>query len=564
MKNVLRYLSLWLLIMAAIPMQALELDEVTILDTNLTGFTGFSGNSIPSGGGFETMPREVWTYSNEYGCWVAENPDATMMEANLNFGTVDLSDEHYSDARCTIELQPIDLNRTIKIYRYITAGQFWNNDSVIGTVTPDDNGKTITIANVDISRCINQSPSSFHILLKELPVNFGKLLVKRVLITVKHPYKKKTPVELTNLGGLKDLANDTYVHLSLSRLDIAMSFDGQNFLHDNTGYACMRFNWKKAMHANNSFYDVDIKAIYSKASGIPKLLYDEVEYDYDNQGWYETRYKSITEEEYLSNAGNVVSILSDDAWLLTSAKDSIHISGNKALIRGIAYPVDNRIRICSTAYDALGYVVADDGTNDYDSKPNGYNYYATDRHFVANQWHTLMSAGYFIGMGDYNAEFAVLDSAEDGEIKFKTVTSKPSTPCLVKFSKDVYGLMEGYSKPTEMQVTSEGTDYDFIGTYEPITPTGQCYYLSANNTIRPLASGGTIKGFRAFFKKKTSSAAPARAISIDGVVTSVNDVEIDGLFPDNSNAPVYNLNGQRVNDSSKKGLYIQNGKKIIR
>ena len=87
---------------------------------------------------------------------------------------------------------------------------------------------------------------------------------------------------------------------------------------------------------------------------------------------------------------------------------------------------------------------------------------------------------------------------------------------------------------------------------------------SANDTIRPLASGGTIKGFRAFFKKKTSSAAPARAISIDGVVTSVNDVEIDGLFPDNSNAPVYNLNGQRVNDSSKKGLYIQNGKKIIR
>lgn len=563
MKNVLRYLSLWLLIMAAIPMQALEFDKVSIFDTATDGFSSFQFVSMPSGGGFETQPREPWSYSEADGGLVAENLDATMMEASATLRDININNEHFTQIRLTVEIQPIGLTRNIKLYRRNSKGDSSEEFVQEKEFTPDDNGKTITL-EMNLDELKTSTYKNVSLTLQELPVNFGKLLVRRFTITAMHPYMLKTPVELTNLGGLKDLANDTYVHLSLSRLDIAMSFDGQNFLHDNTGYACMRFNNKKPMHANNSFYDVDIKAIYSKASGIPKLLYDEVEYDYDNQGWYETRYKSITEEEYLSNAGNVVSILSDDAWLLTSAKDSIHISGNKALIRGIAYPVDNRIRICSTAYDALGYVIADDGTNDYDSKPNGYNYYATDRHFVANQWHTLMSAGYFIGMGDYNAEFAVLDSAEDGEIKFKTVTSKPSTPCLVKFSKDVYGLMEGYSKPTEMQVTSEGTDYDFIGTYEPITPTGQCYYLSANNTIRPLASGGTIKGFRAFFKKKTSSAAPARAISIDGVVTSVNDVEIDGLFPDNSNAPVYNLNGQRVNDSSKKGLYIQNGKKIIR
>ena len=87
------------------------------------------------------------------------------------------------------------------------------------------------------------------------------------------------------------------------------------------------------------------------------------------------------------------------------------------------------------------------------------------------------------------------------------------------------------------------------------------------------------KGYRAWFKKKeTTSGGKINSISLvidnpgdddDNVVTTIDMVDVD---PDVFNAlgiatGVYNLNGQKVSDDMRslpKGIYIVNGKKIVR
>ena len=86
------------------------------------------------------------------------------------------------------------------------------------------------------------------------------------------------------------------------------------------------------------------------------------------------------------------------------------------------------------------------------------------------------------------------------------------------------------------------------------------------------------KGYRAWFEKKEATPGKINSISLeidnpgdddDNVVTTIDMVDVD---PDVFNAlgiatGVYNLNGQKVSDDMRslpKGIYIVNGKKIVR
>ena len=77
-----------------------------------------------------------------------------------------------------------------------------------------------------------------------------------------------------------------------------------------------------------------------------------------------------------------------------------------------------------------------------------------------------------------------------------------------------------------------------------------------------MAQGGTINAFRAFFEPSTPNAAKAKAISIDGETTDINDIIINDQKL--GEQVIYNLNGQRLNNSERGGLYIINGKKVVR
>lgn len=80
---------------------------------------------------------------------------------------------------------------------------------------------------------------------------------------------------------------------------------------------------------------------------------------------------------------------------------------------------------------------------------------------------------------------------------------------------------------------------------------GNRFYYSTGTT--------TIKGFRGYFYfKDFNSSAFAPEFVINGETTNIEGLQIvDG------DGRIYNLNGQHVENPTKKGVYIQNGKKIV-
>lgn len=81
---------------------------------------------------------------------------------------------------------------------------------------------------------------------------------------------------------------------------------------------------------------------------------------------------------------------------------------------------------------------------------------------------------------------------------------------------------------------------------------GNKFYYSTGTT--------TIMGFRGYFELLDDLAgyAPSFDIIIDGNTTDIN--EFRGLFEDGA---IYDLNGMKIENPTKKGVYIQNGKKVV-
>ena len=111
-------------------------------------------------------------------------------------------------------------------------------------------------------------------------------------------------------------------------------------------------------------------------------------------------------------------------------------------------------------------------------------------------------------------------------------------------------------------------DVDFIPTLGATTiPDGDTkavLFLAANNTLlNPSALPANMKGFRAYFQLKGETASLARAFSIDfgdGETTGIKAIDNGQLTIDNDR--YYDLQGRKVN-AAQKGVYIQNGKKVI-
>lgn len=213
--------------------------------------------------------------------------------------------------------------------------------------------------------------------------------------------------------------------------------------------------------------------------------------------------------------------------------------------------------------------------NKYKGKYRSPQIYRT---FKENQWNTAClpftinaaNASNYIG----ECSYATLSKIEDGTIYFTSIdisngeTISAGTPFLIKPSSEINKINAYYNIIEDLggQISVNGGDYNFVGTLEPTQPADGTYYLSANNTIKPLASGGTINAFRAYFEPASPNAAKARAISIDGMTTAIEDIaggeELLGLPQ-----KIYTVGGQYVGDdlnALSKGVYLVNGKKIIK
>lgn len=177
------------------------------------------------------------------------------------------------------------------------------------------------------------------------------------------------------------------------------------------------------------------------------------------------------------------------------------------------------------------------------------------------------------GEGTQIAEYSV---SVDNEIAFATVQSKAivaGKAYLVKPTKEA--ATEGYTfsnvnitalKPTKETAVDNGA-IDFRGIYNPtdITvglPTKTFAAGIVGNVVKKAVNGSNMKGFRAFFIiPEGDGAQSSYMLKIDGTATSINSINGADVVV---NAPVYNLQGQRVDGNNlTPGIYVKAGKKFV-
>jgi hypothetical protein len=87
---------------------------------------------------------------------------------------------------------------------------------------------------------------------------------------------------------------------------------------------------------------------------------------------------------------------------------------------------------------------------------------------------------------------------------------------------------------------------------------------AGNKLLYPSALPADMKGFRAYFQLK-GDAASARMFAMDfgeGGTTGIIAIGNDGAA--STNNATYTLDGRHVQTTVQKGVYIQNGKKVIK
>lgn len=203
------------------------------------------------------------------------------------------------------------------------------------------------------------------------------------------------------------------------------------------------------------------------------------------------------------------------------------------------------------------------------------------RTMVANEWNTICLP-FDVTMdkakaafGD-NVKIVELDTeaAVDANVlSFKASTGiVAATPYLIKPSAvadeytfenvDITNKAADYSMTANVDVAFKGI-YNMVDITKDVVEFGDTYYaafLGAGNKIYKAGTGKT-KGFRAYFAIPKSAAASALRVVIDGTATSIKNIDSEVV---ESNAPVYNLQGQRVNGNNlTPGIYVKAGKKFV-
>lgn len=168
----------------------------------------------------------------------------------------------------------------------------------------------------------------------------------------------------------------------------------------------------------------------------------------------------------------------------------------------------------------------------------------------------------------YVKEFDKEDEAS-ATIFFKPATEmKAGVPYLIKPTEDatVLNFKDVTINNVEEIDRINGNDYcicGVFGKYTMKTNGTELFLNAAGKFVAPAAATNTMKGFRAYFMVPSGSSAAAININIDGETTGINNIETNAAV----NGKVYNLNGQYVGNSLnglKKGIYVVNGKKVIK
>lgn len=152
--------------------------------------------------------------------------------------------------------------------------------------------------------------------------------------------------------------------------------------------------------------------------------------------------------------------------------------------------------------------------------------------------------------------------AHDVTVRFQTMSTPTVTanvPVLLK-TKAAAGVYNFTGNVVSGNPVETGTNFDFVGNYAATMDVAPGDYFLNYKTIYKSEGATTLKGTRAYFKAKTAGARIVSLLIDEDDTTSINDEQ---MVKNESAAPVYNLKGQRV-DKPTSGIYIQNGKKVVK
>ena len=128
--------------------------------------------------------------------------------------------------------------------------------------------------------------------------------------------------------------------------------------------------------------------------------------------------------------------------------------------------------------------------------------------------------------------------------------------------------------PNELTVIDENGQYDFVGTYADLGKNNAIVmegdYIAGVKAFKKASGGNRIAAYRAYLKHLTDFGAKLVFNFAGRIISGEDGVGEDGGFTDginqatadSSNSNIYNLQGMRTKKATK-GVYIQNGKKII-
>ena len=216
----------------------------------------------------------------------------------------------------------------------------------------------------------------------------------------------------------------------------------------------------------------------------------------------------------------------------------------------------------------------DENADDTDTKIANNNGKTLDvaltRTLVANKWNTFCVPfdTEFAGTALEGATVKAVGTIEGNVINLVDATKiEAGVPYLVMPTTD--DIVNPTFKNVTISVTKpveKGNDeYKFVGTYSTKTITkgefGTIWGVTDKGKLAKINEGTTMKGLRAYFVFPTNT--PAAKLNFDGETTGINSIETETTV----NGKVYNLNGQYVGNSLnglKKGIYVVNGKKVIK
>ncbi|MBQ8277255.1 MAG: hypothetical protein IJY00_02245 [Bacteroidaceae bacterium] len=173
------------------------------------------------------------------------------------------------------------------------------------------------------------------------------------------------------------------------------------------------------------------------------------------------------------------------------------------------------------------------------------------------------------------AEFGVkgvkvqeFSAATGNSLDFKAVeTITANVPYLIYFPEAVNAgvtLLTKTITSLNAQAVQKG-EYTFKGSYEGSISMSGKYGVADVNGVQKIMRGGsssTLKCTRAYFEYNGTDNVQGMRLNLEGG----NVTGIDGITTGDTDAetPLYDLSGRRVQNATKGGIYIRNGKKIIK